>query len=373
MAPASKARTSSHTHSRTMSTKRGCRTYGSSYPLLVALVVTFAFLSSLYSSSGCQFIEMNVGYPPTNRAWNESDLQVGLFFQHRPDDVPQDNEHWSDAIFHASCHPYTDAFEEDFIKADPTWKAARIMAHIASISGLLASVIAWAIAVFPIASECLWPILLLPCVMLAFIGEGSKFLFLDIALCKRPIWFPTAPDSLPTSAEACNLGLSAYACIVAGALHGIGLLMVCWKTPSRKRRRLEAQHRTQANVDEPVQVRSSFDENNHINSSSLVIHGIASEHETRQPSIDEEWEADETSREEASDFDDDVERNSPHDTIQKIAVSESRLSVKSKMEMEVYSSQSKEERVNEFLSDLDASFRNFRTRTLATTHTHEAE
>ncbi|GAX24949.1 hypothetical protein FisN_2Lh225 [Fistulifera solaris] len=343
-----------------------CCTYGF-YPLLVAPIITIAFLISVYSSMDCRFLEVDVGFTPNNHAWNESELEVGFFYQYRPGVSDQRSDYLSHV--YDSCHHYSNTFEKEIIEMDQTWKAARMMSHIASLSGFLAAAIAWAIVVFPLPAGCLWPSLLLPCVILAFIGEGSKFLFVEVALCRQPIWFPTAAESVPTTAESCTLGWSAYACIVAGALQGIGLLLVCMKTPRKRQieRKVQKRHRPEPNFEEPEHLRTSFEENK----SPLVIHGLATHCETRQLSMDEEWQEDETNREGTSVISPvdsyvtggstlfDLHRKRPSWE----SVSESRLSVKSKMENDVYVCQRKDKRVSELIADLEASFNGSGSRT----------
>jgi hypothetical protein len=315
----------------------------------------------------CHFLEVDVGFTPNNRAWNESELEVGFFSQYRPGVADQRSDYWSQ--LYDSCHQYSNTFEEEIIEMDQTWKAARMMSHIANLSGLLGAAMAWAIVAFPLPAGCLWPSLLLPCVILAFIGEGSKFLFVEVALCRQPIWLPTTAESVPTTAETCTLGWSAYACIVAGVLQGIGLLLVCMKTPRKSQpdRKVQKRHRPEPDYEEPVHLRTSFEENK----SPLVIHGLAPRCETRQPSMDEEWQADETNREGASvisPVDSYVTGSSTLFDLHKKrpsweSVSESRLSVKSKMENDVYVCQRKDKRVSELIADLEASFGGSRSRT----------
>lgn len=174
---------------------------------------------------------MQVGFTPNNRAWNNSEANIGLFFVHSYD-APEYSK--PRRYFHDGCVPYSESFQEIFIEKDRTWRVARIMAIVAAAAGCLAAFVAWILCVVPAPADCLWPGLLLPAIMIAFIAEGSKFLFFDIALCRSALWFPSGVDSSPTSAESCQLSHSAYAAIVAGSVHLIGLLMVCLKAPEKR-------------------------------------------------------------------------------------------------------------------------------------------
>ena len=119
------------------------------------------------------------------------------------------------------------------MEPDRTWTIARVMALMAAASTCLATVTVWAMVLTP-GVKCLWGGLLLPCTMLALIAEGSKFLFLDIALCRSAIWFPSGVDSLPAAAETCELGQTAYYSIAAGALHLVSLFAVCLHAPEKR-------------------------------------------------------------------------------------------------------------------------------------------
>lgn len=204
------------------------------YPILVAPLVTVGFILSLYSSAGCQFMNINIGFTPSNRAWNQSEADIGLFFYYNPEISAREENNFIE-LFHDGCAWYTDAFDETFIEKDRTWKVARIMSLIALAGSFLAAITCWMIALFPLPVGCIWPAIVLPTSMLAFIAEGSKFLIFDIALCRNAVWFPSGIDSLPAQAENCFLGESAYYGIAAGVVHLIGLLSICLKAPEKRR------------------------------------------------------------------------------------------------------------------------------------------
>lgn len=160
------------------------------YPLLVAPFITAAFLLDAYSSVGCEFIELDVGFRPSNSAWDRSSAQLGLFFFKTPEkgqdeeaqtgdyeefmvtsradanttdasqvspspptipltstdefgkmsNLSSDNNPWYIDTFHAGCAPYSDSFSEFFINGDRTWGVSRIMAYISFGAGLVATV-----------------------------------------------------------------------------------------------------------------------------------------------------------------------------------------------------------------------------------------
>jgi hypothetical protein len=212
------------------------------YPLAVAPLMTAACLLSLYSSSGCEFLELSVGFTPINAAMNQSQFNFGLFYyqpilsavaaeEQEGEDNPTKEESELKEFLFEGCKAYTSAITDDYIQKDRTWKVARIMAMIAAATAGIGSILAWSFVITPLSPNCAWPGIFLPLVMIAFIAEGSKFLIFDIALCRNSIWLPSGVDSLPQSAESCGLGTSALSGIAAGSLLLVVLLAVCLKVP----------------------------------------------------------------------------------------------------------------------------------------------
>ena len=164
-----------------------CCRFGA-YPLLVAPIITASCLLSWFSTAGCQFIDVTVGFTPSNPAWNQSNAMMGLYF-YQSDNTNSTGNKYRDT-FHAGCKWYPDQFETDFMDKDRTWKVSRIMGLIAGIGSLAATIISWMIVFTNIPAHCMWPGLLLPVVMVSFIAEGSKFLILDVAICRNALWYP---------------------------------------------------------------------------------------------------------------------------------------------------------------------------------------
>lgn len=108
------------------------------YPLLVAPIVTAACLLDVYSSFGCEFIHVNVGFIPSNDAWSQSTATLGLFqFSGAP--VTDSNSFFQDFMTEG-CNPYSNGFEAHFISGDRTWEVARVMSYISGIAGMVAVV-----------------------------------------------------------------------------------------------------------------------------------------------------------------------------------------------------------------------------------------
>jgi hypothetical protein len=112
-----------------------CCRYGW-YPVLIVPVITSSSLLSLYSSFGCDFVRLEVGFTPSNQAWNQSSAKLGLFYMNTG--YESDNQYEQNLL--EGCEWYSDEFEYSFIEGDRTWKVARIMALIAGAAGITATV-----------------------------------------------------------------------------------------------------------------------------------------------------------------------------------------------------------------------------------------
>lgn len=194
----------------------------------MAPLLTAAAVLSLYSSVGCEYIQVQVGFTPSNEAWNESSISLGFWYLQKPDLV---HKMPLRQTFHEGCDWYSDIFESSFIENDRTWNVARIMALVSGLASTLSAFLTWLFVFSPLPAGFFWPGLLLPVVMIAFIAEGSKFLLFDIGLCRSSVWLPSGINSLPQPSISCSLGHSAIICIASGSLLLVGLLMVCLKVP----------------------------------------------------------------------------------------------------------------------------------------------
>jgi hypothetical protein len=112
-----------------------CCRYGW-YPVLIAPIITSGCLLSLYSSFGCDFVRLEVGFTPSNQAWNQSSADLGLFYMYTG--YESDNKFEQNLL--QGCSWYTDSFDYSFIDGDRTWKVARIMALISGAAGITATV-----------------------------------------------------------------------------------------------------------------------------------------------------------------------------------------------------------------------------------------
>eukprot|EP00545_Synedropsis_sp_CCMP1620_P005323 CAMPEP_0119022060 /NCGR_PEP_ID=MMETSP1176-20130426/27224_1 /TAXON_ID=265551 /ORGANISM="Synedropsis recta cf, Strain CCMP1620" /LENGTH=445 /DNA_ID=CAMNT_0006976801 /DNA_START=37 /DNA_END=1374 /DNA_ORIENTATION=+ len=199
------------------------------YPLLVAPLITASCLLDLYSSWDCEFLNVNVGFRPSNQSWNQTTATLGLF-QFQADEA---SNVWGEILVEG-CNRYSDEFHEQFIDGDRTWEVAQVVAYISGISGIIATATSWMLVISPLPVCLFWPGVLLPSILVAFLSEGSKFLFLDTAVCQSSIWYPSGADSLPQSANSCTIGKSAYFSIAAGVCFFVCLLLVCFRSPEKR-------------------------------------------------------------------------------------------------------------------------------------------
>jgi len=133
------------------------------------------------------------------------------------------------------CRQYPEDFEGVFIEGDRTWQVARIMSFISGGSSIIAVLTAWLMVILPLPACFFWPGVLLPSLLVAFLCQGSKFLFLDTAICQSSLWFPTGTDSFPQQARSCSLGKTSYFSIAAGVSLFFSLLLVCLTSPQRRK------------------------------------------------------------------------------------------------------------------------------------------
>jgi hypothetical protein len=115
--------------------RHSCCRYGW-YPLLVAPLITAGCVLSLFSTSGCDFLQVNVGFMPSNTVWNESSIDLGLFL-YQSGDVDASSYSIS---YLDGCRHYSDEFQQSFIDGDRTWRVARIMAYVACGASVLTTV-----------------------------------------------------------------------------------------------------------------------------------------------------------------------------------------------------------------------------------------
>lgn len=136
------------------------------WPLLVALVCTAALLLDLYSSFSCEFLQVNVGFNPSNVGWNQSTVNIGIFFF----ESESLDEEFGDNVV-KGCVRFSDSFEQQFIKGDKTWTATQIMALVAAISGMIATV-----STFHVAKVLKAMLVTCWCSLISFIVTNNRWL-----------------------------------------------------------------------------------------------------------------------------------------------------------------------------------------------------
>ena len=99
---------------------------------------------------------------------------------------------------------------------------------------MVCKVVIWLMVISPIPVCFIWPGILLPASLVAFLGGAAKFLFFDIEICRSNLWLPDGDDVTAITAESCSLGMDATLSIISSTLSLACVLLVCLKAPKRK-------------------------------------------------------------------------------------------------------------------------------------------
>jgi len=201
------------------------------YPLFVAPLVTCACLLDIYSTTGCDFIRLDIGFIPTNDIWSTSAsyAQLGLFSY----DTNRDDENKWKRSFNNGCQAYSSDFESVFINEDQTWSISRILAYISGISSLVALSTAWLLTVTPIPASFFWPGVLLPAVILAMLTGAAKFVFFDTHICTEELWYVDEASD-PVAAQSCDLGESSVFGVASVAAYFFCTILICFRSPQKR-------------------------------------------------------------------------------------------------------------------------------------------
>jgi hypothetical protein len=79
---------------------------------------------------------VQVGFTPSNDAWNKSIAQFGIFMYQS---FEEDDKLFRGA-FIGGCRWYDDSFTNEFMEDDQTWHVTSIMAYISAAAGAIATV-----------------------------------------------------------------------------------------------------------------------------------------------------------------------------------------------------------------------------------------
>ncbi|KAL3798802.1 hypothetical protein HJC23_004590 [Cyclotella cryptica] len=232
------------------------------YPIFVAPLITCAAFMDLYSSSGCDFIRLDIGFVPVNEVWSGPTAHLGLFSF---DSYEVDRNKWKRS-FNAGCQgewdlgrfmdkyaskitdsriyrlslylpliskAYSTNFEAVFIDADPTWHISRVMAYISGISSLVALATAWLLTITPLPVSFFWPGVLLPASILSMLTGSAKFLFFDAQICSEDLWF-AENSTLPVPPQSCQIGDSAVYAIASVAAYFLCTILICIRSPTKR-------------------------------------------------------------------------------------------------------------------------------------------
>ena len=220
------------------------------YPLFLAPLVTCACLLELYSSTGCDFIRLDIGFVPANgTAWSESRAHLGLFSSFDGDcDRIEDKNKW-ERSFNGGCRPYSEDFKSRFITPDRTWDIARTMAYISGSSSLVALATVWLLTITPLPASFFWPGVLLPATMIATLAGSARFFFFDAQICSAQMWIvdESAP---PVAARSCGIGESSAYGISSAVAFFLCAVLIFFGSPQK--RTLDAEFGQQRVSSRPV-------------------------------------------------------------------------------------------------------------------------
>lgn len=196
---------------------------------MVAPLITCACLCDVYSSTGCDFIRMDIGFIPVNDVWSDSSAQLGMFSF---DSHEADRNKWK-RKFNDGCQTYSENFEKIFIASDQTWYMSRIMSYISGISSLVAVLTSWLLTITPLPASFFWPGVLLPAVVLSMLAGTAKFIFFDTQICTEPLWF-VDESSPPVAARSCEIGESAVFGIASVGAYFLCTILICFRSPKKR-------------------------------------------------------------------------------------------------------------------------------------------
>ena len=199
------------------------------YPVLVAPLVTCACLFDIYSSTGCDFIRVDIGFVPVNDVWSAEYAQLGVF---QFDDHEIDRNRWK-RTFNDGCQTYSRNFSDIFIHTDQSWYLSRIMAYVSGIASLVALATVWLLIVTPLPASFFWPGVLLPAVVLAMLAGVANFIFFDTHICTEPLYF-VDESSPPLAAQSCDIGASSVSAMASVAGYFVCTLLICFRGPKRR-------------------------------------------------------------------------------------------------------------------------------------------
>jgi hypothetical protein len=196
----------------------------------VAPLVTCACILDVFSSTGCDFVRMDIGFVPYNDAWHDSLASLGLFSF---DSNQRDKNKWKRS-FNNGCQPYSDKFTSNFVGADQSWQIARILAYISGISSAVACATVWLLTITPLPASFFWPGVLLPAVVLAMATGAAKFIFFDAMICSEDLWYMDE-SSPPVPPQSCEIGESAVFGIASTVAYFLCTILICFKSPRKRK------------------------------------------------------------------------------------------------------------------------------------------
>jgi hypothetical protein len=90
---------------------------------------------------GCDFFRLDIGFAPSNKGWNQSTGDFGMFLYQS--DEPSLEKYQE--LFINGCRTYESEFSSIFINDDRTWKVARVMTYISGAASIFGTVRFWSL------------------------------------------------------------------------------------------------------------------------------------------------------------------------------------------------------------------------------------
>ncbi len=189
----------------------------------------FSFFMSTYSSLGCKFLTMNIGFNPTNIQWKRK-VEFG------PLSYSSSSLTSSDPSEKSKCLSYPPDFKDKYISTDATWKVLRSLVVLSLVLHCFVFLIILFMGVksdfVPMSTRFLrvihiyWKKCIMVLVGILMFLEGSKFIFLSNQLCNSSIWTKES-QSKTTVAKSCEPGIGLHLTIFSMLFYFIICLIIC--------------------------------------------------------------------------------------------------------------------------------------------------
>ena len=196
---------------------------------VIIFLFFISFFMSTYSSLGCKFLTLNIGFNPTNIQWKRK-VDFG------PLSYSSSSLTSSDASESSKCLSYPPDFYDKYISTDSTWKVLRSFVILSLILHCFVFLIILFMGVksdfVPMSTRLLrvihiyWKKCLMVLVGILMLLEGSKFIFLSNKLCNSSIWVTESQSNIKV-AKSCEPNTGLHVTIFSMLFYFIICLIIC--------------------------------------------------------------------------------------------------------------------------------------------------